>query len=194
MATCENDRIVFIHVPKTGGTWVTRAMRAAGVELEKVGSVHHVPLNEIDVGTRLAFGFVREPLSWYGSVWNFRHERRTDQRGPLDEWVYRPFPDFILKVMRNRPGFLSRYYARFVGPPTSPVVVGKFEQLTDDLALILRSAGQEFDEQALRAFPPQNETGPAPLCPPDLRRELVRSELEAYERFYPEEVSAATAL
>ena len=42
MTTLANDRMVFIHIPKTGGTWGTWAMQSAGVEFEKIGDTHHL--------------------------------------------------------------------------------------------------------------------------------------------------------
>ena len=39
--SCGTSRFVFLHVPKTGGTWAIQAMQAAGIELEKVGEGDH---------------------------------------------------------------------------------------------------------------------------------------------------------
>jgi hypothetical protein len=196
VTTSCNDRIVFIHVPKTGGGWVTEAMKAAGIRQERIGDMHHLGKDEVDLQGRFAFAFVREPLSWYGSAWNFRRriwkEKATEtpeleipEAEFPDEWFAMDFPDFLDKVINDRPGYLSRYYEHFVGPPNSPIdFIGRYENLVEDVVSALTLAGQEFDEEALRAFPAVNTTGPLPTCPIEVRDRLIAAELPAYERFY----------
>jgi hypothetical protein len=191
MATCGNDKFLFIHVPKTGGMWVTEALQAAGVEVhEEFGrTAEHPLLSELDRRGRFTLAFVREPLSWYGSIWRFRnyfhlHKASTEEL-PYDRFIGLDFPDFVDNVAEHVPGFLSDHYELFVGPPGDEIeFIGRYENLEDDLVAAMRTAGQDFDEEALRSFPPINVTGPQPECPQETKRRLMRSEAEAYERFY----------
>ena len=99
MATCGNDRFLFIHVPKTGGMWVTEALQEAGVEVEEeIGATpEHPLLSELERRGRFTFAFVREPLSWYASIWKFRnyfhlHKGPTEGQLPYDRFIELDFP------------------------------------------------------------------------------------------------------
>lgn len=196
IATCGNDRLLFVHVPKTGGSWVSAALDAAGVEVEKIGETPHSEIKDLDVRGRFTFAFVREPLSWYGSTWNYRRKHQpNDWRGrywqPIDEWIQNlEFHDFLEKLIEDRPALLSRYYELYVGPPRDPIdFIGRYENLQEDLILALELAEQGFDEEALRAVAPVNTSAPTPPCPEEIRDRLVQSEKDAYERFYKMELA-----
>jgi hypothetical protein len=202
VSTSGNERLVFIHVPKTGGGWVSEAMAAAGIRQERLGFAHHIGKDEIELKGRFAFAFVREPLSWYGSAWTFRRrlwrEKESDPQMEIpgaefpDEWFALDFPDFVATVIESRPGYLSAYYDHYVGTADDPIdFIGHYENLADDLVKALRLAGQEFDEEALRGFPAVNTSGPPPPCPREVKERLLLAERAAYERFY---VAARSAL
>jgi hypothetical protein len=167
-------------------------MKAAGVDLEKVGEGDHPTLATIDVGDRLSVAFVREPLTWYGSFWNHRRRKFESPDVPIDEphipldnWSDRSFPEFVEAVIEEAPGYLSDFYSGYFGPPEDQVkFIGYFENLVDDLVRALNEAGESFDEDALRGFPQLNQTRATPPCDDDLRLRLMRAEHEAYERFY----------
>jgi hypothetical protein len=145
------------------------------------------------VNGRFTFAFVREPLSWYGSWWQFRRMEDPSHRMkaffnlfPPDRFVNLPFEQFVAGCVDWVPGYVSRLYRGYVGPPEAPIdFVGRFERLADDLVLALRTAGQDFDEEALRSFPPVNVSAPMPACSQEVRERLMVAEREAYERFYP---------
>jgi hypothetical protein len=90
---------VFIHVPKTGGVWVEKAMKAAGIKTSRFGHEHGVYDRMIEeemtfngwIPSRIArrihrgmrrmgfekqpprrFCFVRNPLTWYESFWRYK--------------------------------------------------------------------------------------------------------------------------
>jgi hypothetical protein len=193
-----NDRFLFLHVPKTGGTWAIGAMEAAGVELRTEGPAKHAGLKRQSPGGRFTFAFVRDPLMWYGSWW--QHCRVIDPRQrmkayfnawPPDRFINLPFEQFLEGCLNWSPGFLSGLFRNFTGPPEHQIgFVGRYERLADDLALALKMAGQDFDEQALRAFPPANISAPTPPCRPEIIDRLRVVEREVYERFYETVVNA----
>jgi hypothetical protein len=208
MTTVANDQIVFIHIPKTGGTWVSEAMERAGVKAEKFGNGPHPELPSLDLEGRFAFAFVREPLSWYRSVWAF-HRRFSQSDWPeLGEWIDLDFPAFIDRMAENSPGYLSSHYTGFVGPANDEIsFIGRYEHLADDLVTALHMAGQDFDEQTLRSVPARNFENEESMygsmlpppdrsalptdCPADVRARLIESEREIYDRFYSEEAATA---
>jgi hypothetical protein len=180
--------------------WVTEALQAAGVEVEEEfgKTPEHPLLSELERRGRFTFAFVREPQSWYGSIWRFRnyfhlHKGAAEAQLPYDRYIGLDFPDFVDNIAEHLPGFLSNHYELFVGPPESEVdFIGRYERLEDDVVSALRTAGQDFDEEALRSFPPINVTGAPPDCPPETRLRLIRAESQAYERFYRSELATSS--
>jgi hypothetical protein len=162
------------------------ALQAAGVEIEKLGDNHHPLLEELDLGDRFSFAFVREPLPWYGSIWNFHRPYPIPDWRPLNEWIDLDFPDFLEAMIAHYPGYLSNFYELYTGPPEDQIdFIGHYENLQDDLLLALKRAGQEFDEEELLALPPLNATTAMPECPLETRERLIAAERKAYERHYP---------
>jgi hypothetical protein len=181
--------IVFLHVPKTGGTWAFHAMSAAGVTLREVGM--HADLRAVGVHDSLFYiAFVREPLSWYRSWWTHRHtfqDWREDE--PLDQIGRARFEDFLAEAITRHHGYVSDLFEQFTGHPGSEInFVGRYENLVDDLVQGLRAAGVAFDEERLRTFPPLNvsSTDLECRCAPTLVHRLKEAERRAYERFYPD--------
>ncbi len=75
----------------------------------------------------------------------------------LDDCRSDDFATFIANVISRHPGFASRRYEEFTGPPSAEITfVGRFEQLVDDLVRALTLAGEEFNEAAVRAHAPAN--------------------------------------
>ena len=200
MPAVVNDTIALLHVPKTGGTWATHAIIAAGVRVtdpdvvdpdEDYAQKGHVRLDQIAGRDQLyTIAFVRHPLDWWRSFWAHRMregwifpDHEIDSRASSED-----FDDFIEQVVENLPGFCGELFERFTGPPESPAsFVGRYEHLVDELVVALHEAGQEFDEEALRSFPPRNVGDPTYLGVPyrkDLVRRLAKAERAAIDRWY----------
>jgi hypothetical protein len=181
----------FLHVPKTGGTWATQAIFAAGVGAERPATMpFHAGLSDsVDFADRFTFGFVRHPLDFWRSYWGYRVRTGWDPDNGLDRAVAAAqFGEFVERLLDHDPGSASRIFAAYVGPPDAEIgFVGRFERLADDLCLALRLAGEEFAEDRLRSQPRVNATDYA-RCPalytPSLAASLAEAEREAIERFY----------
>jgi hypothetical protein len=189
MATCGTDSLLFIHVPKTAGTWVAKAMEAAGLCPEPEGGSEHPFFHELDRRNRFSFAFVRDPLHWWGSEWKFRrnHHYRDLVNHPYDRWLDLGFDEFVERVTEHCPGFLSQTYDKHIGTIEDSVdFIGRYENLVDDLVKALRLAGEEFDESAVRGLSSTNESGDAVWLYPEQLRPLMEAEKPAYQRFYPE--------
>jgi sulfotransferase famil protein len=189
MATCGSERLIFIHVPKTGGTWVNKAMKTAGLRLAPEGHSKHPFFYELDRRNRFAFGFVREPQDWWGSEWRFRRHQgyRDYTHHPYDRWLDLRFDEFMEQVIEHCPGWLSRLYDKHLGAVEDSVdFVGRYEHLEDDLVRALRLAGEEFDEGVVRGLRSTNESGGSTWLLPEVLQALMESEQSAYQRFYPE--------
>jgi hypothetical protein len=187
LATSINDRMLFVHVPKTGGVWVSEALACAGVEFTQIVPADmHPTLAELPRSGRFTFGFVREPVYWYSSLWRFHRTAPQHHWPKLGELLDLELVDFLQEVVQRYPGYLTKYFRQFVGSRDDEIdFVGRKEHLVDDLVHALQLAGQDFDERALRSWPQANvSTWLHDPVPDDLAAQLRAAEHEVYERFY----------
>lgn len=169
---------LFVHAPKTGGTFVTKVLRqVVGVPGTKVGYKHsHKDL----VGPLrfhkqpFTFSFVRHPLTWYSSYWQMKMRRPVRdrnwyywQRKTLwhPNWEIDPscgsddFATWIRNVSRHR-DFLHDMYRLYTGRGTRDEIdfVGKQERLLDDLVAVFDILGIAYDREKLAGFGRVNAT------------------------------------
>jgi hypothetical protein len=182
-----NDRMIFYHVPKTGGKWVAEAMLKCGL-MDGVGEgrffgekegkkpegrpfalsrQHSTPTAMLDrfKEGRYQFCFVRRPFEWLRSFWchRLRTGRKRKSHFPMDQCLDGDFSQFLRNVVRERPGFIGQMYQCYVGPENNWMdFVGCYERLADDLVVALNQAGCEFDEDTLRSTPPVNVSAQNP--------------------------------
>lgn len=198
VTTLITPRTLFLHVPKTGGTWVTAALQAAGVPCEMLwtrlgpGSRGHATLDEARAHAhRFTFAFVRHPLDMYRSRWAASVQAGWPENRLLHDARSDDFPTFVQNVIDRHPGFVGRRYAQFTGPPASPIAfVGRYESLADDLTRALAQAGETYDEDALRAHPPANvndyDRHPA-VYDRVLAQRVIEAEHDAIGRWYADD-------
>ncbi len=192
---------LFLHIPKTGGTWVEEALKACGIATEYAPALDTVswrhPLRgHLTQSFRFAFTFVRHPLSWYESWWKFQarvwtryepevwHPQRVLERCAADD-----FSTFVRLCLEHEPAYVSRLYEWYIGPPGLEFVdlICRYENLADDLVRVLRLLGYDFDEAALRGQAPANVSrkyAGEPVWDPELRRCVLEVEAPAIRRFY----------
>jgi hypothetical protein len=194
LATLINGNLRFLHLPKTGGSWATEAMFAAGVRADRPADVpfHGGLADTLAFADRFTFAFVRHPLEFWLSYWNYR--MRTGWRP--DHGIDRAtasadFGEFIDAVIERTPGAASTIYEQYVGGPGEEIgFVGRTEQLAEDLCTALRLAGEQFDELQLRSHPAVNRSDFATYpgrYTRDAAERLATAESTAIERFYAHE-------
>ncbi len=130
MAVILKNGAVFLHIPKTGGTWVTGVLRESGLMRCSIGHRHanlpHVlaPGNQ-GFGRRLehfykrtcflkthprpfTFCFVRHPLAWYESFYRYKSqsELNWEEDGEVDN-IHRWHPNAILNGLGRGRDFNS---------------------------------------------------------------------------------------
>lgn len=183
-------RSCFLHVPKTGGSWVKRAILAAGVPAQEHSrdGYTHLGLADCPVPGLFRFAFVRNPLALYRSYWQFKQTVGWDDANDLDcQCRDDRFEVFVRQVLEKFPGIYSRTLKEFVGPADAPIeFIGRYENLVEDLVRALSLAGEDFDAAAVRALPPYNVSdkrkAPA-VYTPDLEAAVRLAEAEAFARF-----------
>jgi len=176
---------VFLHVPKTGGNWVASILRSQNLIDRAIGSKHadfsrtyaalhearaprmldwllrrRLPPRAPDAALRY-FTFVRNPLSWYESWFNYMSQETRDwchfgEEGNPADWHpnsvlnglgSRDFGTFVRNVLKKRPGYVTELLFSYTPPEVS--FVGRQENLRDDLIRALRQAGERFDESKI---------------------------------------------
>jgi len=173
----------FLHIPKTGGKWVQQALQAGGVEFEE-WSVTHCDVRSAPYPERFTFSFVRNPLTWWQSVWRYGMVRKTRNQSiwpPFRETLLgESFGEFIEDVLAEHNGLCSRVFANFTGQ-----FVGKQESLAEDLVRALTAAGETFNEGRIMAEPPYHLTDKSfDTCyTPELMAAVIMAERDAIGRF-----------
>ncbi len=196
-------RSVFVHIPKTGGTWIRGALRAAGLYQGDVGRDHATPKELADTlafrSTAMVFCFVRHPLAWYQSYWCYRMKHGWHRPSPgeaaapirtvtLDAHCRDDhFDRFVENCLARYPqGWVSHLYDHYT---TGCTFVGRQERLREDLLLALLIAGEPVDAARIRNHPPQNVASQEAVWRPRcqyseaLRQRVLAAEHRALERF-----------
>lgn len=192
--TRDGGTAVFMHVHKTGGSWVRQVLRETGVAGREIGGTHaqlcKVQIKEPDAQT---FGFVRDPYDFLRSYFSHRHrqgwidiDRELDRKCQASS-----FSRFLDLYLENIPGWVGAWYEAYVGEAT---FVGRKENLRADLCAALRKLNVEYDENYIMARGPINVTPNVVVKETDLgelestyRLAVKEAEANAYEHWYPEE-------
>lgn len=197
MPAVRTERMLFLHVPKTGGSYVAGALEAAvgarpvdfSDSEDRRERNGHAALRSFEGNELFTLAFIRHPLSWYRSLWSYRMRRGWRMEHPLDRAARsEDFNEFATRVTERMPGYLGLLFGEFIGPAERPIeYIGRYERLTDDLCTALTQAGETFDEQRLRAQRPVNATDYErhPVhYEPDVAWRLALAERRTIERFY----------
>ncbi len=178
----------FLHVPKTGGNWVSSVLREQFSRAQRMPKIHttriSAPRPEL-----FTFAFVRHPLTWYQSYFSYKQRKGWDPTNNWDDIVRcDSFTEFVEKVLGETPAYYSKLIRRFVGRVGDEIdFVGRFESLTDDLIHALELAGEQFDPDVIRETPPVNQSSydahPA-VYTDDLAQRVLEVEVEVVNRFY----------
>jgi len=188
---------VFVHMPKTGGSFVRKICRDHAPAQWQMSELHeHVMASDTPASHRHLpkFGFARNPLTWYVSWYHYfqKHpnlffgEMSGDGNRPFDETLRTLFAHPVVQgtVEGGIPGGpLTQYLQRFFGPGLSLAQVFKVETLRADLLAFLRSHngddGQELPEPLETAICSQPTVNPSEHAP---WRRYYDADLEAMVR------------
>jgi hypothetical protein len=210
MALLLKNKAVFLHVPKTGGSWVTSILERQGL-IERRFAQGHADMDRAmrwfgrpwwrNRRPTFIFCFVRNPLTWYESWFRYMSHpernwmhfgqggndvhpiQRAWPHSLLNDCAAQDFNEFVERAVRLHPGYVSELFSWYTKPPIS--FIGKQERLTEDLIRALRQSKLAFDEDAIRAASPVNSGDRTikALWDPALRNKVIQLEGEAFDRY-----------
>ena len=207
---------LFVHLPKTGGSWLRHVLRDAGFVADDDEEVDpgvaawpvpasassgmrrcHATARSIGHDPARSFCFVRHPLAWYRSLW--AHGARDGwehKEFVLDQYGCDDFLEFMDRCLRAFPtGFVSLLYRIYT---EGAGFVGRYERLEEDLRAALELAGlgpmTSLQHAPMNVASAKPELGRRCLYPLALAERVATVEDEAIRRFgydpVPEELLA----
>lgn len=163
--------IIFIHLPRTGGTFISQYARAKPTKLRKqfnyygqgINSPSHLPASSVrNREEHYLFGLVRNPFDWYVSQYSyFADKNRTGKRivekeisentdggvfGTRFEKKFPTFKDWMMFGLSCTPNFWfsNLYYYMFTMAGRNIMNhIGKLETIYDDFDYVLKTNGLE---------------------------------------------------
>jgi len=146
MAILLKNNMMFYHIPKTGGNWVTKVLKENNLIDRILPEKHDTPAiirkKYPKIHPVKSFCFVRNPISWYESWFQYATMKRWRNWGKyrwhpckkLNGLGDKSFAKFIEKIIEKRPSYLSELYDLYINDCD---FVGKQENLEDDLKIVL---------------------------------------------------------
>jgi hypothetical protein len=172
-----ND-LLYLHIPKTGGNWLTSVLERQGLVLSSIGHKHATydlvcGLLQSHNGKSLAskylsanptvFCVVRHPIKWYESWFRYQYSREWrdwGKQGDFYKWhvmsdlnssTSDDFNQFIYNVNSKTPGYVSQLFAKYVNNSSARAL--KNENLNEEFAEFLEQLGIGGNYDAVRKSP-----------------------------------------
>lgn len=171
---------IYLHIPKTGGNWLTQLLEDHRLITGEIGHKHATydvvcGLLQSRRGLRLRRLFarglaryrflavVRHPLRWYESWFKYQVSKEFRDWGrsgdPIAWHVMssingvddREFNAFVRSIHRRDPGFVTKLYAKYVS--NADAIVLRNEHLREDLVAAGDRLGLGIPAEAIRAAP-----------------------------------------
>lgn len=175
---------IFLHIPKCGGTWVRNYLNETKLTVREIEPEHinaHTIREKIDPTEDIICCFVRHPLTWYASYWQHRQQLVTRRDGgPIDNIVDLPFTDFIEGILKDYPGYLSKFFDTYTNRCR---FIGKQETLRDDLNVILSGLKIKYNQNYLYTRVLDNVTEKTAKYPYSLAKEIMITEKAIIDRY-----------
>ena len=138
----------FLHIPKTGGTWLSYYFRQAGMVLDESELAHisGAKMSAIDKN-EVVFCIVRHPLTWLRSWWQCKQKIVKDRRGvPIDKIVDHEFNKFVELFIKDCPTFINSFFSSYT---EYCHFICKQESLREDLEALFKYAKINYDKKKL---------------------------------------------
>jgi len=185
------DKAVFVHIPKTGGTTVSKYLfdqfgkKIMRVNGKKVG---HIPVGFIEKDL-FRFAFIRDPHKWWESVYKMLLSTKRDMFyyagfQPLSivhPLICNDFNKFIERIIEHLPGFYCQLLKMYIGHQYDGLeFVGRTERLEDDLCKVLDKLKVKYDKDKLYAMPKHGNRKMGIEWKPKLKEKIKSLEKDYY--------------
>lgn len=148
-------------MPRTGGTWIQEVLSGT-TSFRQRGLREHISWTEIVHSPepwdawrkRTPFGFVRNPITWYQSIWTFYQIKGKKPFYPIPSPRPREsFRDFVLRISSDTPGALGFVYDYYL---LGVKHIGRFENLRGELVRLMSVLGDPVHPTDVLQKPPRN--------------------------------------
>ena len=141
--------MLFVHIPKTGGTYIRSVFKALGYSGTELGHEHSHISHITDLVMPIkkdiyAWCMIRHPKTWYQSFWAFRCQRGWSPSNPIDfKCASNDFNTFVNNCIEHYPqGLLTSILNNHIQNDMGiNVIVKKYESLHDELNSALQESG-----------------------------------------------------
>lgn len=185
------QRSVFVHIPRTGGTWLRnlcRHLRIATLE-SRDDFYNHCRVADLPPAIRSlpSFSIVRHPLTWIRSRWQFSlkinawNEKRLHGIHREFDRLTRPsLSETVQQILTHRPGLVGETFREVTAGAT--YIIRTCDLPLAAVAVLEQVEGvtKETITQALCACPPVNKSEPClAVLDRRLKSDFLASETEA---------------
>ena len=165
MSSFITNKTRFLHIPKTGGRFLTdffnqRGMLIKELMAKKEGWGKHADLEDtMEYKDLYTWVVIRHPIAWYQSVWASRIKRfNQGDWKDTDLWKEvqsNKFITFIENCIEKRPGYYSRLLERFLYDDVENQVnfVCYYEALSNDVIRVFEYAKEPFPKRLIKNAP-----------------------------------------
>lgn len=140
--------VIFIHITKTAGTSITKALNCYEPEINKIEKHYTVPeiiniIGEKEFNSAFKFCFVRNPWGRLYSLYQFRRKRSKVYKERYEK--YDDFNEWILEYVKTKEfkndNNLRRNQLDWISDPKNEIrvdFIGRFENLENDFKELCR--------------------------------------------------------
>ncbi len=185
-----SDKIIILHIPKTGGRFTKDVCESSGVSGNKTQLNSHTTLSNLingkkftveEIKNRYIAVFIRHPKTRLQSIWAYFKTLRPS-------WN-ESFNTFVEKALTpNHKDLMVTDCKKFIWDSPVPVnFIGRQENLVPDLIQCLENAGETFDRKIILGTPKHNSSlnwkDKAVYTPLQLER-LLKLEKLVIDKYY----------